>query len=135
MYKSIMSGEIPLFNECPLDCLNLIMSYNEKTKDQYKEDFNNVINEIKELHYYCYICGIDCRCYDSEDDLNINFFKEDDEVYNYDEQNDILYYKVFNSENFRNVYIKYEKNRKKEKTEEGEYIKKRIVIEDSDDDE
>jgi hypothetical protein len=110
MYKSIMSGEIPLFNQCPLDCLNLIMSYNETTTEEYKKDFDKVIHELQQLKNYCTLCGIDCSCHDND---FVNFFDETD-VYRYDEENDILYEKIFNFPMFQEIYLKTEKRIKNE---------------------
>lgn len=48
MYRAIITGN-ELFNETPIDYLNLIMSFNDKPKEFYMNQFNEVIDEINKI--------------------------------------------------------------------------------------
>ena len=53
MYKamSMYKNDKSFINETPLDCLKLIMSFNEKPKEFYKMKFDKVIDRLKNVQF------------------------------------------------------------------------------------
>ncbi len=53
MYKAMCmyKNDKSFINETPLDCLKLIMSFNEEPKEFYKKKFDKVIDRLKNVQY------------------------------------------------------------------------------------